>query len=127
MAEIISFSALLCERVLVETDRVLSAIRMVDVFIVPTERASDFTVTFWLIATAKLEAGTPPTEILFAFTLVRPNGEREDLGQQKAATPLNPIDTTMPLGAGVVVQFQIAVRNLGACYIEIETRKQSAR
>jgi hypothetical protein len=120
MPEIISFSAFLCERVLVETDSVLSAIRMVDMFIVPDERPPDFVINFWLVATAKLAVGIPPTELTFTFTLVRPNGEREALQQHKAATKMPIIDTGVPVGAGIVVQFQIAVKNLGTLYIEIE-------
>jgi len=121
MADVLSFTAFTCERILQEMDGSISAIRLIDIFRVPVPIPPDFQIVFWLVAIAKYGIGQKPGEADFKLTQIRTNGERKDLGTHKAASLINEIDGQLVVpGLGLIVQFNMKVDTIGTDYIEIE-------
>src|SRR5271170_6830177 len=121
MADLLSFTAFTCERILQEIDGSISAIRLIDIFRVPVPIPPDFQVVYWLVAIAKYRIGESPGEAEFKLTQIRTNGERKDLGSHKAASLINEIggQAIIP-GLGLIVQCNMRVDTIGTDYIEIE-------
>ncbi len=121
MADVLSFTAFACERILQEMDGSISAIRLIDIFRIPVPIPPDFHVVFWLVAIAKYKVGQEPGEAEFKITQVRTNGERKGLGSHKAASLINEIDgQPVAPGLGLIIQFNMKVDTIGTDYIEIE-------
>ncbi len=115
-------SIFLCERVLQEKqDDVLSAIRLVDAFVVPKERTDTFLVQFTLVLQLKSLAPIDPAGYRLTVTLIRSTGEREGLIESEIIHPESKFtDPSIPWGVGAVVPVKLLVRNLGTAYLEID-------
>jgi hypothetical protein len=71
-------SALLCERVLIDQDKLVSAIRIVDVFQVPEGTPEGTAIQIWAIVTLKT-VPVPDETVRVGAWLVGVSGERKRL------------------------------------------------
>lgn len=115
-------NAFVCERVLVEQDGVVSAIRMVDVFNIPADAPSEPLIQFWLVVILKVEPPVPDEEIHLGITMVRATGERVSLPAPPQAVKLrrDGTDPTLPGGIAFLGQFNLTINNFGTAYIEAD-------
>jgi hypothetical protein len=121
MADLLSFTAFTCERILQEMDGSISAIRLIDIFRVPVPIPPDFKIAFWLVAIAKYRIGQSPGKAEFKITQIRTNRDRIDLGSHAAESLVNEIDgQEIVPGLGLIVQFNVKVDTIGTDYLEIE-------
>src|SRR5438034_1314253 len=74
----ISASVVVCERILVEKDEVVSAIRILDVLFVPKGTTGDIVAQAYLLFLLKAPAGTTSQHDIF-FEVVNPKGEVDAL------------------------------------------------
>jgi hypothetical protein len=116
-------SAFLCERVLLDQDKLLSAIRIVDIFQIPEGTPEGTAIQFWAIVTLKT-VPVPDEEVYVAITLVRVSGERERLPDQFGGKPLRLRDQTpdpsLPGGISLIVQLNVIPKNFGLCFLEVD-------
>ncbi len=80
-----SLNVILCERVLTETDAVLSAIRIVDVYYVMRAKEGETggsAIPLWIIVTARVPLGLSE-EHFVQLQLTRPSGETLLLGDKR--------------------------------------------
>jgi hypothetical protein len=126
---LISANIFVCERVLIETDNVLSAIRLVDVFTLskaPPEFAINLKegdpaffelpmIQLWVAANIKAYPGYTGSHSV-QIKLINTAGEISDIGEPR----VEKFDSKWPEAhpsLGVVAQLRLAVRRLGSCYL----------
>jgi hypothetical protein len=122
-------SAFLCERVIQDKqDDVLTAIRLVDAFLVPEDRPSNFAIQFWLVCSFKSLSPIDPEGYSIGLTLIRATGEREYLGKMTDSMhpQILPESASALWGVGIVTQLSVLVRNLGTGYIEVAVNEKPA-
>src|SRR6266852_4842885 len=120
---LISASALLCERILQEEDKVLSAIRIIDVIYVPQLPASapEGSVTGvqeYCLIILKAQPGHQGKHLI-EFRMLNPKGELTNISEPiEAEFKARPeFGKDVPGGATVSIQLNLAVKNYGTCYI----------
>lgn len=117
-----SVNAFTCERVLVEQDGVISAIRMVDLFNIAADAPPEPTIQFWLVVILKV-LPVPEEEIRFGITQVRTSGERTRLPSPAQALKFGKSgidDPAAPGGAVVLAQFNLTIKHFGTSYLEVD-------
>lgn len=126
---LVSANVLICERVLVETDNVLTAVRMVDVFILPKappEHAANLKdtdpippdvpiVQMWITANVKAIPGYSGSHSL-QLKLIDTAGELSDLGEARVDSFRSLWPDAHPT-FGTVVQLRVGAKRLGNCYV----------
>ena len=120
---LISVSAFLCERILHEADKVLSAIRIVDVFYVP-ERPADAPkeavamISPYCLVTLKAQPGHQGRHSV-QMKMLSTKGEMSDLGEALATEFAVRFEfgKSVPSGANISIQMNIIVKNYGTCYV----------
>ncbi|MBK7927900.1 MAG: hypothetical protein IPJ98_10535 [Bryobacterales bacterium] len=125
--DLISVSALVCERFLAEEDHVFSAIRIVDIFYVPMpppSQAQDLPVqiipVYVLIFIKAWNAG----EVGFRLRLKKPSGEEKvfdapQVPQRIEISPRHP-EPGLPLGASIGLTIHVRSSDLGTHVLLIE-------
>ena len=114
-------NAFVCERVLIEKDEVLSAIRIADIFQVPENAPESTIVQFWLVLSLKINDESQSSEYRITCTLIRSSGDRAVVVPTQVITPARRIqDPSIPLSIGFVAQVNLKPVNMGAAYIEID-------
>jgi hypothetical protein len=115
-------SAFLCERTLQEKqDEVLSAIRLVDTFLVPVDRPEHFAIQFALVWSFRTLTPPDPAGYRLGITLIRSTGDRERLIEPTEMQPQAKfVDASIPWGIAGAVPVRLLVRNLGTAFLEIE-------
>jgi hypothetical protein len=120
-------SAFLCERVLFDQDRCLSAIRIVDIFQIPENAPPETTVQFFAVLVLKAAPPIPDEEVSIGVWLVRVSGERLRLpdphGQPYKLHQLNP-DTSAAGGVSIAIQLNLIPKHFGNCFIEFEVENE---
>ena len=116
-------NAFLCERALIDQDKILSAIRIVDLFQVPENAPETTVLQFYAIISLKLFP-VPDETVLIGATLVRVNGEREPIAYSHSGKPFRLLDhspdPSVPGGLNLVIQLNIVPKNAGTAYFEID-------
>ena len=116
-------TAFLCERVLFDQDKLVSAIRIVDLFNVPEDVPPTFVIQFFAVISLRVAPPVPDEQVRIAIWLRRVSGERERLAdppnQPYNLREMNP-DPSSPSGVSLVLQFNVIPKNFGTCYIEVE-------
>lgn len=113
-------SSFLCEKVLIESDRVLSAIRLVDTFGVPEDAPPDFAIMFYVVAMLKSRPAVN-TEYQVVASMVRANGEKVQLPLSfpPAKSVVFENDPSIPAGPTIIFQMAVQPRGMGTCLLEI--------
>jgi hypothetical protein len=114
---LISVSALLCERVLTETDKVMSAIRIVDILFVPPKSQDEYKpVLANLLLIARFEPDGAE-EHTVEVRLLRPDGELQSFGDPRIVSlEPSPYPGT-PIGINLVAQMWVTPHQTGIHYI----------
>jgi len=120
---LISANALLCEKILHEQDKVLSAIRIIDVFYVtkPPEDAPKEVVSMiepHCLAIFKTQPGHQEKHLV-EFKVLNTKGELKSLGDPVVAEFMarSEFGNDVPGGANAAIQISIVVKNYGTYYI----------
>jgi hypothetical protein len=118
-------SAFLCERVLIERDEVLSAIRIADIFQIPENPPDNLVIQFWLVLSLKIAIESESSEYRLKCTLIRSSGERAIIVPDQVVTPMRRFDDrSIPLTLGFVAQINLKPQNMGTAYIEVEVEDE---
>ena len=116
----ISVSGLLCERVLQEGDAVFSAIRIIDIFNLAHDALPNAVVEF--TGLVLLRAMPSEEQFRVGVAIVGSSGERNELPEPPGnpfKLPVYDEDPSVPVGFGLVLQFQIGASKMGTNYIDI--------
>lgn len=125
---LLSIDAFICEKVLAEQDRVLTAIRIVEVFNVvifpdvPLERQGPMMNVF-------ISGKVPPeddAEHSVDLFLVRPNGETRQIGDSLKSKMKSDIPG-YPGGFGIVLPLVVAPKQMGIHYISVKFDGEEVR
>jgi hypothetical protein len=120
---ILSATALVCERVLLETDQVASAIRIVDVFTVaiapdlPPDAAP--LIQTYVLAVMKSVPGHTG-EHAMRLRLINTVGESSTLIEDQAKFEAKPGQEELPHSISIVAQLNLSVKRFGTCYVCID-------
>lgn len=123
---LISADILVCERVLFEADGVISAIRMVDLFFVPTERPPNLPedslplVQGFVCAILKAVPGHTEDHI-FDIKLTNTLGQVSSLLPEpvKSKFGVSPGFERFPGGVGLNSPLSLWVKRMGTCYVSL--------
>jgi hypothetical protein len=117
MAKPISADLLICEKVLIEGDGVLSAIRLVDIFYVskvpeisPERQGAQVSV----LGMIRVEIGDLE-EHAIEVRLVRPSGESSTIGEPQRVR-IEPKEPNSPGGLNFVAQLGVIAKEMGVHY-----------
>jgi hypothetical protein len=109
-------AAFLCEKVLQETDKVLSAIRIIDIFTVPPrpkELSPEIQPTIQMTMLAMFRSEEPSSHSL-TFDVVSPSGKVNHVGNPVAINIVG-----QEHGANVVIQFPVNIGEAGSYWIDL--------
>lgn len=123
-------SGFVCERTLQEKeDGIYSAIRIVDIFHVPSDAADDATILVNVFVSLKTSP-VPPDPLTIRVTLVKPSGERQDSSppdQQPLILPVVDGDRSIPSGITMVLHILVKVKNnIGTSVVEVDVDDKPA-
>lgn len=113
-------AALICDRVLQESDGALSAIRIIDQIVVGSEPDADTTVSVWLLVC--LKGGELATNHQIRVAVRSPGGAIEEIDQR----PLE-LGSLLPdgiPGANLVLQLTIGVQRPGDYWFDVEVDRR---
>jgi len=118
---LIAVSAFICERVLVEKDDVISAIRIVEIFYVPelpTNAPEDAValIQAWCIVILKALPGHYEKHVI-ELKLLNALGALTSIGSEEADFSTRPELGSVPTGASLALQLNIGVKNYGNCSV----------
>ncbi len=113
-------NAFTCERVLIEQDKVLSLVRLIDVFNIPANAPPNPVIQFWLVILAKWPLPPPSEAVQFNITLIHTSGEREILTPPAPMRVPSDADPTIPAGLAIVSQINMSLKSFGTFYLEID-------
>jgi hypothetical protein len=117
---LIYFTAVACERALLETDGVASAIRMVDiVFVDPNtapEKRAPFLVSIMVAVRFDASRTRPHT---VSVDLIRVNGETIPLAARQEINSGESKYPGAPQGFNLQLQFALIPANMGTCFIAV--------
>jgi hypothetical protein len=115
-------TAFLCERVLFDQDKLVSAIRIIDLFNVPENSPDTFVLQFFAVISLRVAPPVPDEQVRIALWMRRVSGEREQLPGPPEPFKLQDAnsDPSSPGGVSLVIQLNVIPKNLGTCYIEVE-------
>jgi hypothetical protein len=119
-------TALLCEKVLQEGDGVTSAIRIVDVFQIPSDKLGEAIIQFCLVASLRT-VPVKEQQLHVALFLVGPSGKRERIKElPEGPYPVVPFvgDPSVPGGLNLAIQLNIKPLKFGTGFIEIEVENE---
>jgi hypothetical protein len=104
-----------CEKVLIEKDNVVSAIRIVDVFnVVPPPIPLPAEVGLQMTALIVLRAGDFRGEAEISIAIVTPDGQRQNVPEK---WPM--LFQEENTGGNLVFNFAMAVRHIGLSWVEV--------
>jgi hypothetical protein len=121
--EVLSAAAIVCERFLLEKDEVFSAIRIIDVFLVPKEipQGLHMEVSFLILIRAKGEG-----EARLALKLIDPVGKERKVAADKSNVPDRVVatkkfdDPEIPTGISLAVHLNVEPKPLGTYCLRLE-------
>ena len=121
---ILSASAFVCERLLQEADGVVSAIRIIDIFFVPSERPPDVPenalpfLQGWGCVMLKFIPGHVEQHT-FEMKLINTVGELSSIGDPSKPTNLGASKGLEEFPGGILLNapLNIAVKRFGTCYL----------
>ena len=118
-SKLIYASALLCERILEEKDNVLTLIRVVDLFGVPSSELGKADIQFFLVLSLRAEPYDTPFTL--GITLIGTDGVKTKL-PPPPAMPYKFAGTPDSLVGGFAFVSQLLIKptRFGVCYIELE-------
>lgn len=130
---VVSTSLLVCERVLLETDGVASAIRMVDLFYigeVPGQPDGTFPVVqAYVLGAVRADPGHT-NEHVFRIRLRNTVGESSIIAEHKglfeSKVGLETAGSTAPRSMNLIVQLNLKVMRYGTCFVYLDIDGEEA-
>jgi hypothetical protein len=114
-------SAFFCERVLLEKDEVLSAIRIADIFQIPENPPENFLIQFWLVLNVKIAIESESAEYRLMCTLIRSTGDRVVIVPEQTVKPMRRFDDpSIQTSLGFIAQITLKPQNMGTAYVEVQ-------
>jgi hypothetical protein len=126
---LLSLNAFICEKILMEQDQVISAIRLVEVFSVqatpdlPLDKQGPL---MFVVASGKVPADDD-SEHLIEFSLIRPNGETKPVGEPIRSVFPGGAQAGFPRGFNVALQLLVFATQMGLHYISIRFDGEEVR
>jgi hypothetical protein len=124
----LSVSGFICERALNEADRVVSAIRIVDVFYIPPGATEEYLVSLTVIMQLKSDVPVPTESFQLTAALVKTSGERESIqGAPPAPIAFQALGGNRSVPSGIMITMPLTVKpkNFGTCYVEFAVDGES--
>jgi hypothetical protein len=126
---LVSASLLICERALFEKDEIVSAIRLVDIFIVPSAPAPELSriaitdslpanasvINAYVVASVRATPGYTGSHN-FSVKILNTLNELSDIFPPTAQSFSSKV-ADAPTSAGFIAALRLVVRNLGNCYV----------
>jgi hypothetical protein len=114
LRDLVTIDLLICDRILVEADGVLSAIRLVDVFFVDPETPDggvEKVLPMQILITSKFTQGAAKNHIV-ELALIRPDGERKPMVEPREVV-IEAKYPDLPSGFNVLLHAAVKVKQLG--------------
>jgi hypothetical protein len=121
-SDLISTSAVTCENVLMESDGVMSAIRLVDIFFfvkIPELPIEKQAVLMRVLVMCKFRPGADPIDHAIQLFLIRPDGETTAMGEPQKGNPISTKYPEAPGGVVMIAQVGIIPKQEGTHYVKV--------
>lgn len=123
-SDLTSLSAFVCQQVLYDQDALISAIRIIDTITVRKLATAETAIVELFVVVLAKSSAPRPSERTMRVDLIHPQGKRSELGSGVAKFNTSP-DNDHPIGATLVIQIELAIRETGLYWINIELENET--